>query len=102
MGGELELSLLDGYEQSIQADDTFAVITADGIDGAFANVANGERLFTADGLGSFLVHYGQDSAFNPNHVVLSSFLVPEPAGVLWLGAAALLGMLRRRGRHMMR
>ena len=38
------------------------------------NVANGQRLTTSDGLGSFVVNYGQASAFNTKQIVLSNFL----------------------------
>jgi hypothetical protein len=72
ISGQLQLALLSGFVPS--AGNTFTVLTAaSGLFGAFANVANGQRLATSDGLGSFLVHYGPGSAFNPNHVVLSAF-----------------------------
>jgi hypothetical protein len=50
------------------------IFNARGISGAFANVANGQRLTTSDGLGSFRVHYGPGSLFDENAVVLSAFL----------------------------
>ena len=43
--------------------------------GSFANAANGARINTADGKGSFLVTYGAGSA-SPNAVTLSQFLLP--------------------------
>ena len=47
--------------------------------GAFANVANGQRLNTTDGAGSFVVSYGSaklnDDATAANEVVLSDFQV---------------------------
>jgi hypothetical protein len=48
--------------------------------GSFSNVASGQRLATIDGLGSFLVHYGTGSPFDPSQVVLSSFQLAIPAG----------------------
>jgi hypothetical protein len=36
-------------------------------------VTRGQRLTTTDGLGSFLVHYGTTSPFEPRHVVLTNF-----------------------------
>lgn len=83
-GGELELLLIDGFESAIQSMDTFRIVTATGgIDGAFANAANGQRVPTADGLGSFIVNYGAGSAYDPNAVVLSDFQPaatgPQPA-----------------------
>ena len=38
-------------------------------------MANGARLATADGSGSFVVNYGPASAFDPKNVVLSNFAV---------------------------
>ncbi len=75
LGGDLILELIDGFGQDVTASDTFTIIDAEEpIDGQFANVANGQRLDTADGVGSFLVHYGADSAFDDKLVVLSDFL----------------------------
>jgi hypothetical protein len=34
---------------------------------------NDERLTTTDGVGSFLVHYGQGSTFNSSQLTLSAF-----------------------------
>ncbi len=84
LGGTLELSVLDGFENLVQSADTFAVITAtQTIAGTFSNVAAGARLNTADGLGSFVVNYGAGSAYDPAVVVLSDFepasTGPEPA-----------------------
>ena len=72
ISGQLQLALLNGFDPS--ASNTFTVLTAaSGLFGTFANVANGQRLATSDGLGSFLVNYGPGSIFNPNHIVLSAF-----------------------------
>ena len=70
--------------------DTFTVLTAaNGLNGAFSNVANGARLFLADG--SFLVNYG------PNSVVLSNFeAIPEPSTYALLGLGAVVVLLRLR------
>ena len=53
---------------------TFTVLDAATLTGSFANVANGARLATVDGSGSFVVNYGPGSAFDATQVVLSSFL----------------------------
>ena len=72
ISGQLQLALLNGFDPS--ASNTFTVLTAaSGLFGTFANVANGQRLATSDGRGSFLVNYGPGSTFNPNHIVLSAF-----------------------------
>jgi hypothetical protein len=73
IGGQLQLALLNWFVPG--GSDTFTVLSAgSGLLGTFTNVANGQRLITLDSLGSFLVHYGSGSAFNPNQVVLSSFV----------------------------
>ena len=69
---------------------TFTIITASSLTGRFANVANGGRLDTADGLGSFQVNYGPESGFEPNAVVLSAFTSKQEAPVITLAASGLL------------
>jgi len=72
LGGNLHLTLL---EDSISpATSTLSIFVARSISGAFDNVANGQRLTTTDGGGSFVVNYGAGSAFDPDQVVLSNFL----------------------------
>ena len=78
LAGSLQLKLLDGFAPS-QAS-TFTIFDSRGINGAFANIASGQRLATSDGNGSFLVHYGSGSPFDPDQIVLSSFL--QAAGLL--------------------
>jgi T5SS/PEP-CTERM-associated repeat protein len=73
LGGDLELALVNGFVPS--SANTFTILHADlDLFSAFANVANGQRLTTSDGLGSFLVNYGPGSAFDPDQIVLSAFL----------------------------
>ena len=76
LGGDLQLALLGGFLPSPAS--TFIIFDARGISGVFDNVANGQRLTTSDGNGSFLVHYGNGSPFNPDQIVLSSFLAALP------------------------
>jgi hypothetical protein len=77
LGGTLQLNLIDGFVPT--AVNSFDILRANGgLTGAFANVANGQRLATSDGLGSFLVNYGPGSPFNPNHVILSAFMAGVP------------------------
>ena len=74
LGGTLDLSMFNGFQNSIQATDTFAIVaSANPIAGTFANVANGGRLVTAGGEGSFVVNYGSSSAYGPYEVVLSDY-----------------------------
>lgn len=101
LGGNLSVSFLNGYQWTLPADATFTVLTANnGLTGVFANAANGQRLFTADGGASFQVNYGLGSAFAPSSLVLSSFMVavPEPStyAMIAIGGLVVLVSLRRR------
>jgi len=79
ISGQLQLALIDGFEPA--AGDAFTVLTtAGGIFGTFANVANGQRLTTTGGLGSFVVNYGAGSLFDDNQIVLSNFLAAADLG----------------------
>jgi hypothetical protein len=72
LGGTLEVSLIDGFENSIQNTDTFDVLTSSQtLNGSFDNVASGARLITTDGFGSFRVNYSGQTK-----VTLSDFLPP--------------------------
>ena len=44
-----------------------------------SNVADGQRLATSDGIGSFVVHYSEASPFDHTLVIVTSFL-PAVAG----------------------
>ena len=99
----LTLNFIDGFGGKVQADDSFAVVGAGTrVFGQFANVASGERLLTADGLGSFAVHYGDQNGFSQG-LVLSNFAVaavPEPASyALMLAGLGLMGAVGLRGRQ---
>ncbi len=76
LGGPLDVSLLDLGSGIFLPDavDTFQILqTLNSVSGAFTNVASGDRLTTAEGLGSFVVNYGLESPFGFNNVVLSDF-----------------------------
>ncbi len=101
LAGSLSLSFVNGFAATVQNSDTFTVVTAggSGLTGAFANIASGQRLFTTDGVGSFLVNYGSGSPFAASSVVLSNFQpIPEPSTYVLLacGALAVLWQFRRR------
>ncbi|MDQ6624568.1 MAG: dockerin type I repeat-containing protein [Verrucomicrobiota bacterium] len=69
LGGTLDLSFVDGFENAILHSDTFDIVTSDNnLTGTFSNVASGGRLATSDGLGSFKVTYA-----NQKTVSLSDF-----------------------------
>lgn len=73
LGGTLTIKAIDGFDCELMGSDSFTVLTSDAaITGAFTNVASGSRLATDDGLGTFLVSYGNGSSA-PNRVILSDF-----------------------------
>jgi T5SS/PEP-CTERM-associated repeat protein len=79
LGGQLELALIDGFVPDQQH--IFTVFgAAVNPTGTFENIASGQRLFTTDGAGSFLVHYGAGSAFNARQIVLTNFQSSTLAG----------------------
>ena len=72
--------------------ETITLLTAtDPNTGEFSDVANGARLETADGLGSFIVNYGPASPYGANNLVLSQGQsVPEPSMWMMFGVTAVL------------
>ena len=98
LGGTLQLTLINGFvPTNLQ---TFTILSnSTPLTGTFGNAANGSRLTTTDGGGSFVVNYGAGSSFASTAVVLSNFTpVPEPTAVLLTAAFATGGWaaLRRR------
>ncbi|MBI3867540.1 MAG: trypsin-like serine protease [Verrucomicrobia bacterium] len=73
LGGQLELDILNGFEDRLTRNDSFRILSSSHLEGVFDNVTPGGRLNSVDGRGSFLVHYGGESPFAPNEVVLSDF-----------------------------
>ena len=72
LGGVLEIDMLSGFIPN--PTDTITILTTGGgIFGVFSNVTTGQRLLTADGMGSFVVNYGAGSTFNQNQIILSAF-----------------------------
>lgn len=103
LAGQLSVSFLNGYQWNLPTTSTFTILNAaGGLSGAFANIANGNRLATPDGGATFRVNYGSGSPFAANSVVLSDFVVavPEPStyAMLAAGSAIILLSLRRRKR----
>ncbi len=101
-GSLLQLDFIADFESSVSPADTFTILSATALTGAFSGAASGSRIFTSDGLGSFLVNYGDSSPFAINSVVLSQFVaIPEPGAwqLLVLGLAVLALCSRRLGRH---
>lgn len=56
-GGNLVVSIINGFQSTVTNGASFTVLTASLISGAFNNVASGSRLITADGFGDLLVTY---------------------------------------------
>ena len=100
LGGDLVIRFVDGFQSSITSADSFTLLSAStSLSGAFDNVANGGTLLTADGFGSFNVHYG----VGPKTVVIDGFVptpVPEPgtylAGLSAIGMLGLFGWRKRK------
>lgn len=71
LAGSLHVSFAGGFQSQIQRSGVFDLFTTTGaISGAF-DIPSGSRLFTTDGIGSFLLTYpGEDS----KSVVLSDYL----------------------------
>jgi autotransporter-associated beta strand protein len=89
----LRLSFIGGFQA--QAGQQFQLVDGDtDVLGRFANVADGARLLTDDGAGSFVVHYGAGQGLRLTDFQATA-PVPEPAtwglmalGLLGVGAAA--------------
>ncbi|MBI5388741.1 MAG: hypothetical protein HZA90_29110 [Verrucomicrobia bacterium] len=103
LGGRLEVGFTNGFETSILPTDEFEIFTLDpGCTraGAFQNVAFGNRVWTADGAGSFLLHAPaspesgpivlRDYSSDPVVLQLASeaALYPFPPGVCHVDPAA--------------
>jgi autotransporter-associated beta strand protein len=102
-GTVLILDFIDGFGGKVRAQDSFAVVLAGtAVHGQFSNVESGQRLLTADGLGSFAVYYGDQGGFGQG-LVLSNFAVaavPEPASyALMLAGLVLTGSVAFRRRR---
>jgi T5SS/PEP-CTERM-associated repeat protein len=75
LDGMFEIEQLAGYIPSPTR--TFTVLDAAALTGSFDSVASGARLAVMGGTtgGTFLVHYGAGSPFDPTNVVLSAFQI---------------------------
>ena len=88
LDGTLNVALLDDFVPS--ATDSFRIISASSLSGAFDNVIGGAVSFAG---GRF------DVAYAPNGVTLSNCTaVPEPGGVAMIAFGAVAATIRRRGR----
>ena len=86
LAGGLDVSLIHGFAESVQASDTFTVLYAtNGIEGAFADVPSGGRVLTPE-RDSFAVYYGDNAATmaagrDPKKITLTDFR-RKPIGTL--------------------
>jgi len=89
-GGLLELDILLPTEV-IDTAPPVTLLTAANLTGSFANAPPGELFTTADGRGTFRVHYGPTSPFDPDHLVLGQgSIIPEPSTAAMLLFACLV------------
>ena len=103
LGGDLDLSFANGFATIVTSSEMFDVMTLgsdDVLAGSFADVANGGRIETDDGSGSFLVTYG-GGAPSANEIVLSNFqaTVPEPPLAGALTTIGIFALMARRQRE---
>jgi hypothetical protein len=74
LGGLLTVSTIDDFDDEVLATSTYEILTASApLTGSFSNIANGARLTTTSGKGSFRVNYGPGTAA-PNKVILSDYI----------------------------
>ncbi len=96
LDGDLNITLIDGFENSILNSDSFTILSAGTLTGTFDGVADGDTIATTDGFGTFTVNYVG------NDVVLSNFQVtgiPEPASAGIVLVILATSFLQRRRRN---
>ncbi len=99
--GDYEITLEPGALADINPSSTYEAVscTMGPVLGSFLNVANGQRLETSDGSGSFVVNYGTGAY--ADGVYLTDFeagTVPEPGSMCLLGISGAGLLIRRRRR----
>ncbi|MBL8534205.1 MAG: PEP-CTERM sorting domain-containing protein, partial [Betaproteobacteria bacterium] len=96
LDGTLDVKLLSNFAGL--ASGTFAFISAESVLGTFDGIADGDRVFTADGSGWFLIDYTSDAVYLSDYTATAA--VPEPGtwGLLITGLGMMAGLVRRRRR----
>lgn len=94
-GATLNLTFVGGFQNAINAGDTFTILTAgSGLTGTFNSLPNGSVFMSNDGFAQFQINY------TGNSVVLTS-AVPEPTTIAFMAGSALAAgawYWRRRAR----
>jgi hypothetical protein len=91
LGGLLTVGFQNNFGSTVNSSMSFTVLTAGSLVGTFAGLTDGARVFTTDGLGSFVVNYSSTS------VTLSNYqLVPVPEPSTWALMISGLGVIAFR------
>lgn len=86
LGGNLAISFANNFNQTVNAGNTFTLLSAASLTGTFAGLPNGAMLVTTDNKATFVITYSSTS------VTLSNFVpVPEPS--TWALMIAGLGVI---------
>lgn len=72
LAGSLLIHVPQGFAPA--SGSSFVIAEGAAVNGGFGNLANGQRVATADRRGSFRVNYGPNSAFATNQVVLDKYV----------------------------
>jgi len=73
LAGSIAISMIDGFTYSSAMGHRYTVMEVGGtLSGSFSNAANGDWIETANPNESFQVHYGPDSRFDSNDVILTA------------------------------
>lgn len=93
LAGGLDVSFVDGFENTVSSSDVFTIASATSLNGTFMGLAEGSTVSTSDGLGNFSISY------QGNQVVLGNYSsVPEPSMAFLVSGLALVVVCRRRRR----